>query len=113
MALRKVAMLDELDEEEGHRVEIDGTPVCLVREGDTVRAVHDTCSHQEFSLAEGLAFEGQIECALHGSMFDLETGAPESLPATTPIPVFAVQVEDGAVYVDVERQLNDAPVPEH
>ncbi len=113
MAFEKVAALSELPDGEGYRTEVGGVPVCLVRLGDEVRCVHDICSHQEYSLAEGFVFDNQIECALHGSMFDLTTGEPESLPATTPVPVFAVRVDGDAVMVDVTQQLNDAPIPEH
>jgi 3-phenylpropionate/trans-cinnamate dioxygenase ferredoxin component len=92
---------------------LDGTPVTVVREGDEVFAIHDTCSHQDYSLAEGIVFDCQVECALHGSMFDLRTGAPASLPATTPVPTYAVTVDGDAVLVDVAIQTNDAPVPDH
>jgi 3-phenylpropionate/trans-cinnamate dioxygenase ferredoxin component len=119
MGWEKVATLDEVPESGTHRTELGGEPICVVRlGGEVVRAVHDTCSHQEYSLAEGYAEEkpgggGLIECALHGSMFDLDTGDPDSLPATRPIPVYACKVEDGAVWVDPDQQLNDAPVPRH
>jgi 3-phenylpropionate/trans-cinnamate dioxygenase ferredoxin subunit len=113
MAFEKVTELSSLDENVPHRVELAGVPVSVVRVGDEVFAVHDTCSHQEFSLAEGMVWDCAIECALHGSMFDLRTGAPSSLPATTPVPVFATRVDGDAVLVDVEEQLNDAPFPDH
>ena len=75
--------------------------------GEQVKAVHDTCSHQQYSLTEGFVEENDIECALHGSMFNLDTGEPDSLPATKPIPVYAAKVTDGVVYVDPDQQLND------
>lgn len=95
------------------RVEVDGVPVCLVRLGDTVKAVHDVCSHQQWSLAEGMVWGNGIECSLHGSTFDLDTGAPSSLPAIRPVPTFAVQVDGDEVHVDVASPTNDAPFPNH
>lgn len=113
MAWQRIATLAELEVGGVRRAEL-AEPVCVVRVGeDAVKAVHDVCSHQEYSLAEGFVEDTKIECALHGSMFDLDTGNPDSLPATKPIPVYAVKIEDEAVWVDVERQLNDAPVPRH
>ena len=41
-----------------------------------------TCSHAEVALSEGDVTDCQIECWLHGSMFDLRTGKPTNLPAT-------------------------------
>ncbi|HEX9765150.1 MAG TPA: non-heme iron oxygenase ferredoxin subunit [Nitriliruptorales bacterium] len=113
MAFTKVASLSELPEDQPARVDIGATPLCLVRLGDEVKAIHDTCSHQEFSLSEGLVFMDEIECSLHGSMFSLEDGSPSSLPATTAVPVFATKLDGDAVLVDLDQQLNDAPWPEH
>ena len=39
-----------------------------------------------------MQYEG-IECFLHGSEFNLETGEPKTPPATTAIEIFKVQVE--------------------
>jgi 3-phenylpropionate/trans-cinnamate dioxygenase ferredoxin subunit len=114
MAWEKVARVEEIAPNGTLLVELGGEPVCVVRlDDDVVKAVHDTCSHQQYSLAEGWVGGNDIECALHGSMFNLDSGAPDSLPAVKPIPVYACKVEDGTVYVDVEQQLNDAPVPRH
>lgn len=113
MAFEKVAALSELPEGMAYRSEVNGVPICLVRLGDEVKCVHDTCSHQEYSLSEGYVFDNQIECALHGSMFDLDTGEPESLPATTSVPVFTVRIDGDAVLVDVTLKRNDAPMPQH
>ncbi len=114
MVLEKVLTLDELPVGSARAVDTGGEPICLVRlDEDTVKAVHDTCSHQQYSLGEGWVEDNTIECALHGSAFDLDTGDPESLPAVKPIPVYACTVRDGAIWVDQDAQLNDAPVPRH
>jgi 3-phenylpropionate/trans-cinnamate dioxygenase ferredoxin component len=113
MSFEKVTTLADLEDATPRRVEVDGVPVCLVRLGDTVRAVHDTCSHQQWSLADGMVWDDGIECSLHGSTFDLDTGAPSSLPASKPIPTFPVQLDGDAVLVDVAAPTNDAPFPEH
>jgi 3-phenylpropionate/trans-cinnamate dioxygenase ferredoxin subunit len=113
MAFRSALRLDELVEATPVRVELAGVPVCLVRTGDRVRAVHDVCSHQRWSLADGVVYGDGVECSLHGSTFDLDTGAPSSLPATDPIPTFATRIVDGAVEVDVDEATNGAPTPDH
>ena len=84
-----------------HRVDVDGHRIALVRIGDDFYAVGDRCSHADFSLSEGEVWEQEreIECWKHGSTFSLETGEPQSLPATRPVPVYEVVVEgdDGLV----------------
>ncbi len=79
-------------------------PVAVVRSssGD-LHAIGDTCTHQQVSLSEGEVEGEQIECWLHGSLFDLRTGAPDSLPAITPVPVYTLRLDGDDVLVDVAR----------
>ena len=70
-----------------------------MRIDDDVYAIGDRCTHQDISLAEGevLCDEREIECWKHGSTFSLETGEPQTLPATQPVPVFDARVVDGMI----------------
>ena len=94
-----IGPLSDLAPGTARRVEHDGYKVALVRIGDDVYAIGDTCSHAEVSLSEGevLCETKEIECWKHGSTFDLETGEPQTLPATQPVPVFDVRVVDGMI----------------
>ncbi len=77
--------------------------ICVVRIGDDVYAVGDTCSHANISLSEGevLCDSKEIACWKHGSAFSLETGEPQTLPATQPVPVYTARVEGGDVIVEI------------
>ncbi len=113
MSFTPALRIDELVEAAPTRVEVDGVPICVVRSGATVRALHDVCSHQFWSLADGVVYGDGVECSLHGSTFDLDTGAPSSLPATKPAPTYAVRVVDGTVEIDVSVATNGAEAPQH
>ncbi|MCS5677800.1 MAG: non-heme iron oxygenase ferredoxin subunit [Acidimicrobiales bacterium] len=97
----------ELDDRAARRVIVDGRPVALVRLGNRVHAIDDTCSHAEVSLAEGEvdAEECTLECWKHGSLFDLETGAALTLPALKPIAVHSVVVNGDDVLVELVPEL--------
>jgi 3-phenylpropionate/trans-cinnamate dioxygenase ferredoxin subunit len=84
---------------EARRFDVDGARVCVVHIGDSWYAIGDECSHADYSLSEGTVWadECEIECPKHGSTFSLETGEPQTLPATAPVPVFTVRVEDDDV----------------
>lgn len=114
MSFKRVAELASIPVGCAIAVDVGGEPVAVVRPAaDAVRAVHNVCSHQYYELApEGIVDAGSIECALHGSTFDLDTGQAQTLPAVDPIPVYACEVRDGGVWVNVARQLNDA-IPRH
>ncbi len=77
----------------------DGTPVLLVRQGGTVHAIHDRCSHRGCSLAGGEISAGVVECPCHGSRVRLSDGQLVRGPATAPQPAFDARERDGRVEV--------------
>ena len=83
------------------RFDVDGVGICLVHCDDGFHAVEDTCSHEDYSLAEGEVDAGraEIECWKHGSLFSLVTGEPLTLPATRPVAVYEVAVDGDDVSV--------------
>jgi 3-phenylpropionate/trans-cinnamate dioxygenase ferredoxin component len=97
--------LEEIEPGTARRVDVGGVAVAVVRIDDEVYAIGDVCSHANVSLSEGevWADERELECPKHGSTFDLKTGEPVTLPATQPVPVYAVEVADGVVTVTVEE----------
>ncbi|MET9632310.1 non-heme iron oxygenase ferredoxin subunit [Lentzea sp. NPDC006480] len=102
----KVCALSSLDDRKPFAASVDDVDVVLVRDGERVHALADLCSHAAVSLSEGEVFRKGIECWLHGSCFDLETGKPSSPPATEPVDVYAVDIRDGDVFVDVTVTTN-------
>lgn len=98
-----VCRRDDLKSGEVRRFDVAGHRIALVRIEDDFYALGDRCSHEDFSLSEGevWAEERELECPRHGSTFDLTTGEPCSLPATTAVPVYEVEVDGDEVAVVV------------
>ena len=87
------------------QVQIEGKLVAIVRDSaGEIHAIDDTCSHANVSLSEGDVEDTAIECWLHGSRFDLRSGKPIGLPATTPIAVYPVKIDGGDVFVSVTKE---------
>jgi 3-phenylpropionate/trans-cinnamate dioxygenase ferredoxin subunit len=110
MAYERACALAEVPTDQALAVTIGRYDLAIARDGEEVFAVENVCSHAEVALSEGEVASNdggcQIECWLHGSMFDLRTGKPTNLPATEPVATFAVDVRDGDVYVDTDTTLN-------
>ena len=72
-------------------------------DGD-IFALEDRCSHDNGDLREGEIDQERctVECPRHGSLFDLSTGKPLTLPAYVPVDTFPVAVEDGVIRVEVD-----------
>jgi len=66
-------------------------------------AIEDRCSHDDGPLCEGDWDEDlcRVVCPRHGAAFDLASGRPLSLPATTGVETYPVRIVDGVVRVDV------------
>ena len=111
MTAQLACLADDVAAGTALRVELAGESgpieVAIVRddEGD-LHAISDICSHGQVSLSEGEVDGRTIECWLHGSTFDLRTGAPLSLPATRPVPVYPLTLDGDRVLVDVDTTLN-------
>ncbi|GAA0370393.1 non-heme iron oxygenase ferredoxin subunit [Actinoallomurus spadix] len=103
MSFTRACGLSELPAEGALAVEIDGTPVAVVRVDGEVYALRDVCSHAEVALSEGEVYNNTIECWLHGSCFDVRTGKPTNPPATQPVPTYPVKIEGDDVYVSLKE----------
>jgi len=99
-----VCKLEELSEGEMRLVEADGRKIGVFHAADgELYAIEDRCSHDDGPLAEG-EFDSDactVECPRHGSLFDLRTGRPKTLPAYVPVDTFAARVEDGDVKLEI------------
>jgi 3-phenylpropionate/trans-cinnamate dioxygenase ferredoxin subunit len=99
-----VCKLAELPQGEMRLVEVDGRKIGVFHCGDgELRAIEDRCSHDDGPLAEG-EFDPAactVECPRHGSLFDITTGKPKTLPAYRPVETFEVRVEDDQVKLEL------------
>jgi len=64
----------------------------LVREGDRLHALHETCAHAGGPLSGGQVVDGCIECPWHGSRFRLEDGRAVRGPTVYDQPVYEVRL---------------------
>lgn len=104
-----VASIDEIPDEGVLAVmRSDGQRVCLIKSQGRVSAVADNCTHQDFEMALGDVLpDGTIQCAWHGARFDCATGAVRQGPATRPLPVYEVKIEDDRVLVGPSALIED------
>jgi 3-phenylpropionate/trans-cinnamate dioxygenase ferredoxin subunit len=100
---RSVCSAEELPEGEMRIVEAEGRKIGVFNCGGELLAIEDRCSHDDGPLAEGPfdAAACTVECPRHGSLFDLRTGRPRSLPAYAPVDTFEVRIDDGDVKLEV------------
>jgi 3-phenylpropionate/trans-cinnamate dioxygenase ferredoxin component len=100
----EVCAADELSPGEMRLIEADGRKIGVFNCEGTLYAIEDRCSHDDGPLAEG-EFDADsctVECPRHGSLFDLTTGRPKTLPAYAPVQTFSVTIEDDTIRLEVD-----------
>lgn len=99
-----VCAVSELPDGARRRVEADGIAILVLNCGGELLAIEDRCSHDGEVLDGGPldCAAGTIECPRHGSLFDVRTGRPKTLPAYMPVETFEVQTVDDRVIVLVD-----------
>jgi nitrite reductase/ring-hydroxylating ferredoxin subunit/uncharacterized membrane protein len=94
-----VMRASELKEGKPTRVDVEDTAVLLVRTGETINALTNTCSHLGGPLNEGKLEGDSIRCPWHGSRFCLSDGKVLDGPATFDQRVFDVRERDGQIEI--------------
>jgi nitrite reductase/ring-hydroxylating ferredoxin subunit/uncharacterized membrane protein len=89
----------ELEDGRPRVVRAGDTEVLLVREGNRLRALWASCTHECGPLAEGRFADGNVTCPWHGSTFRLADGKVVRGPAAASQPVYETRVVDGKVEV--------------
>jgi nitrite reductase/ring-hydroxylating ferredoxin subunit/uncharacterized membrane protein len=89
----------DLPENQLRRAEAKGEKVLLLRRGNRIFAIGETCSHRGGPLSEGKLDGDCVECPWHGSVFNLNDGSVEHGPATHSQPRYDLRVRDGRIEV--------------
>lgn len=79
------------------RVMHEGTAILLVRRGDRLFAMAETCSHFSGPLSEGKLEGDTVVCPYHFSRFALEDGRVLDGPAVHPQPCLEVRTRNGQI----------------
>ena len=95
----RVASVTDLDDDGTMLVEVGDEQVLLAKVGGELYAIGEECTHEGGPLSQGFVEDGQVECPLHGSLFDLKTGESTGPPAADPVRAYPVRIEDDDVLV--------------
>jgi nitrite reductase/ring-hydroxylating ferredoxin subunit len=90
-----VQLAGELAEGEPAKAMLGSEPLLLVKDGETIHALHDTCAHAGAPLHEGRLVDGCIECPWHQSRYRLRDGRHVQGPTTFDQPLYEVRGAEG------------------
>lgn len=90
---------DDLGDDEARCVDIDGRKIAIYKSNGNFYASDDRCPHGNASLSEGWLEDGVIECPLHQSLFELETGKVLSPPCKVDVQVYELKIENNKLHI--------------
>ena len=85
------------------KVDANGQPVLLFKQGDQISAIGAVCSHYGAPLEEGKIVDGCVECPWHYSLYSLSDGSVKRGPTTSPVPAYETRVSDGQIQVRLRK----------
>ncbi len=97
----KACNLDQVKDGQLFGFNTDDKKILLANLKGNIYATDLICTHAEADLSTGFLSEEGVRCPLHLSVFNLEDGEPQNLPAETSLKVYNVKIDDNEVYVEV------------
>ena len=97
----KACSLDQVKKGELFGFVQDGKKLLIANLNGTIHATDLICTHADADLSTGFLSDEGVRCPLHLSVFNLENGEPQNLPAETPLKVYNVKIDDNEIYVEI------------
>ena len=102
MPLEKVAETSDVQPGQLKLVRVDGKELCLANVDGEYFAFANDCPHAGLPLNDGWLEGDNLECAYHGSKFNVRTGEVTEPPADEALKTYAVRVEGEDILVGSE-----------
>src|SRR5271170_4382928 len=96
---QKAADVSEIPQGTMKIVKLMGHEISIANVEGQFHAFSNSCTHAGGPLGRGKLEGFVVQCPLHGSKFDVRTGAVVGHPAQAPVRTFVVKVEKGTVWV--------------
>ena len=99
----QVAAVSAFEPDEVRAFLVKGHDVAVVNIGGRFYAFDNYCTHEgvTFSSGVGLLTQESVTCMLHGSTFDIGTGAVLGGPAMDALAIYEIRVQDDQVQIGI------------
>lgn len=103
---QRVCHLDDVPLHEMRCVSLADRNVMVAHTDSGVFVSDEMCTHEDARLCDGNLNGVLVKCPLHGSRFDLTTGAVLDDPADEPLTMYPSTVEEGHVYITISPSID-------
>jgi nitrite reductase/ring-hydroxylating ferredoxin subunit len=99
VAIIKIASTGDLQPNQMKAVYVNGAAILLVNLAGAFYAIGNKCTHMGCALSRGTLHGGTVQCACHGSVFNVKTGEVVRGLAKKPEPKFELTVSGDQIFV--------------
>ena len=92
---------NEIKDGQMKAVRVKGRAILLVRKGDQVYGLSNSCPHMGCSFERGILREYLVMCPCHGWKFDIRNGQYQENGAIT-LSTYACKILNGRVYIKID-----------
>ena len=97
----KACSLDQVKDGQLFGFQSNDKKILLANLKGKIYATDLICTHAEADLSTGFLTEEGVRCPLHLSVFNLQDGTPQNLPAEVPLKTYNVKIDQNEIYVEV------------
>jgi len=97
----KACSLEQVKEGQLFGFVSDDKKILLANLKGKIHATDLICTHADADLSTGFLGEEGVRCPLHLSVFNLDDGKPQNLPAEIPLKTYNVKIDDDEIYVEL------------
>ena len=97
----KACDLEQVKEGQLFGLTVNDKKILLANIKGKIHVTDLICTHANADLSTGFLSEEGVRCPLHLSVFNLENGEQQTLPAENPLKVYNVKIDNNEIYVEV------------
>jgi 3-phenylpropionate/trans-cinnamate dioxygenase ferredoxin subunit len=97
----KACKLDQIKNGQLFSFSYNDKKILLANQKGKIYATDLICTHADADLSTGFLTEEGIRCPLHLSVFNLQNGKPQNLPAEIPLKTYDVKIDQDEIYVEI------------
>ena len=75
--------------------------ILIANQKGKIHATDLICTHADADLSTGFLSDEGVRCPLHLSVFNLDDGCPQNLPAEIALGIYNVKIDNNEIYVEI------------
>lgn len=97
-----VGRADEVSEDEPLSVKVGDKEIGIFRVNGALHAIEDVCPHAYALLSQGFVDGENVECSLHGAIFNIPSGKCLKEPGGRDLATYRVREADGVLEIEID-----------